>query len=150
MDVPIEAPVRASAQRVIPAPLSLVWSVHTDFHGWPRWNPDVASIELHGPLAPGTVFNWKSGGSSITSKLEQVLPERRIVWTGRTMGIRAVHAWTFEETPEGVKVSTGESFDGLVASLLRMPLRKMLKTSLEGGLDYLAAECRRRKEATSS
>ena len=58
---------------------------------------DVASADLRGPLAPGTEFRWKSGGSSIVSILQEIEPKRRIAWTGRTLGIRAVHVWTFTE-----------------------------------------------------
>jgi len=146
MEVRQDAPVREAAERVINAPRGVVWSVLTDLEGWPGWNPDVTRMEVDGPLEPGTVFRWTGGGSKIVSRLEEVVPERRIAWTGRTMGIRAVHVWTLEPEGEGVRVSTRESFEGPVASVLRWALRGMLAKSLASGLEALDAECRRRVE----
>jgi hypothetical protein len=33
---------------------SQLWGLIADMRGWSRWDPDVASIELHGPLAHGS------------------------------------------------------------------------------------------------
>jgi hypothetical protein len=53
---------------------------------WPSWNPDIKSVELQGPVQPGTVFRWKAGPSSLTSTLQVVDPPREIAWTGTTIG----------------------------------------------------------------
>lgn len=147
MDVNQQAPVRADAERSIAAPADLVWSVLTDLDGWVRWNPDVTRMEWSGGLEPGAEFRWKAGGMSIVSRIREVVPSRRIVWTGRTMGIRAVHVWIIEPKEDGVLVRTEESFEGLVATLLAVPLRRMLPRSLAAGLDALADECEGRLSA---
>lgn len=147
MEVNQQAPVRVVAERSIAAPADLVWSVLTDLDGWVRWNPDVTRMEWNGRLEPGAGFRWKAGGVSIVSRLREVVPSRRIVWTGRTMGIRAVHAWVIGPGEDGVLVRTEESFEGLVATLLAAPLRRMLTRSLVAGLDALAVECERRLAA---
>ncbi len=82
----------------------------------------------------------------IVSELGEVDPPRRIAWTGRTLGLRAVHTWTFEERGEGTRVQTEESFEGWLARLLPGLLRRTLRSSLENGLAALAAECERRAE----
>ena len=68
---------------------------------WPSWNPDVKSVELHGPVQEGTVFRWKSGPSTLTSTLQVVDPPHEIAWTGTTMGIKAVHVFRFQANPMG-------------------------------------------------
>ncbi len=143
MDINRKAPAIASAEALIRAPLDVVWSVQTNFTEWSRWNPDVAYVDMEGPLAPGTEFRWKSGGAAITSELKEVEFKRRIVWTGKILGIRAIHVWMFEEQADGVLVRTEESFDGLLVRLFARSMRRMLDSALSNGLDALKSECER-------
>ena len=144
MDINRNAPAVAAAESLIHAPLDLVWSVQTDIAGWSRWNPAVTRAELQGPFAPGTAFRWKAGGAPIVSTIEEIIPKRRIVWTGRSLSIRAVHVWTFEEERGGVLTRTEESLEGPLVRLFVWPMRRMLASSVEQGLRALKAECERR------
>lgn len=145
MDINRNAPVTASAEAFVDARPTIMWSVQTELSAWPNWNPDVASVDFHGPLAPGTEFRWKTGGVPITSTLREVQPERRIGWTGRApLGIRAEHVWSFEPERTGTLVRTEESFGGLLVRVFAGPMRRMLTESLENGLATLKAEAERR------
>jgi uncharacterized protein YndB with AHSA1/START domain len=144
MDINQNAPVSASADILIHAPLRLVWEIQTDIDNWKKWNPDVTDVALQGPVAPGTSFRWKAGGTPIRSSLQVVEPERRIVWTGRMLSIRAIHVWTFEEQEKGVLVRTAESFDGFLVRLFTGTMQRMLESSLQKGLAVLKKECERR------
>lgn len=148
MDINRDAPATASAEAFIRAPLDLVWSIQTDIGEWSRWNPEVHYVDVRGPLAPGTEFRWKAGGAAIVSTIQELEPKRRIAWTGRTMGIRAAHIWTFTEQEGGVLVRTEESFDGLLVWLFRGPMRRMLASSLEKALGALTTECERRSKVS--
>jgi hypothetical protein len=117
--------------------------VQSNISEWSRWNPEVEYVDMEGPLAPGTGFRWKSGGAATTSELQEVEPKTRIVWTGKILGIRAVHVWTFEEQTNGVLVRTEESFEGLLARLFAKSMRRMLAAALVRGLDALKVECER-------
>jgi len=142
IDVNRSAPVIAQAEAVIAAPAPDVWAVLTDFGSWTRWQPEVTRMDFPGPLAPGTVFTWAGGGARITSRLEEVDEGRRIVWTGRaSLGLRAVHAWTLASVPTGTRVFTEESFEGILARLLRGKLRK----TLAEGMAALGAEVEARR-----
>jgi hypothetical protein len=143
MDINRKAPAIGSAEALVRAPLDVVWSVQTNFTEWSRWNPDVEYVDMEGPLAPGTEFRWKAGGAAIISELQEVEPKRRIVWTGKILGIRAVHVWTFEKQADGVLVRTEESFEGVIARLFAKSMRRMLAAALTKGLDALKAECER-------
>lgn len=143
MDINRRAPAVASAEILVRAPLDIVWSVQTNIGEWSRWNPEVEYVDMEGPLAPGTGFRWKAGGAAISSELQEVEPKRRIVWTGKLLGIRAIHVWTFVEQAEGVLVRTEESFDGLLARLFAKSMRHMLSSALIKGLEALKAECER-------
>jgi uncharacterized protein YndB with AHSA1/START domain len=140
MEVPSDAPVIASTEAEIGAPAEVVWDILADFESWPEWNRDVESLELEGPVAPGTVFRWKTGPSKITSKLESVDRPTELGWTGKTLGAKAVHVWSFESRGDATVVRTTESFEGLLPRLMRRRMQKMLDETLESGLRYLAAE----------
>jgi uncharacterized protein YndB with AHSA1/START domain len=135
-----DAPVASAAEGLIDAPIDRVWAVLTTIDEWPAWNPDVRSASLHGPVAEGSTFRWQAGPGTITSHIEHVDRPRLIAWTGRTLGIRAVHVWRLEEQDGRTRVRSEESYDGLVARLLRRRLQTMLDTALADGVRHLDAE----------
>jgi uncharacterized protein YndB with AHSA1/START domain len=138
------APVVGRSEIEVAAPPDAVWDVLTDFERWPSWLGDVKSMSIEGPVAAGTVFRWKAGPGTITSTIQLVERPRLIAWTGRTLGIDAVHFWDFEERDGGTFVRTAESYEGLTARLLKRSLQKTLDRALDDGLDDLKAEVERR------
>ncbi len=137
MDINDSAPAAARHQIDIKAPIEKVWNILSDIDRWPSWNPSISSSQLEGPLAPGTSFRWKSKSASIISTLQEVVPEKRFGWTGKSMGARAVHIWEFEVQENNVIVRTGESFDGLIVKLLKGMMQKTLDQSLQEWLLHL-------------
>jgi uncharacterized membrane protein len=137
------APIVGRSEIEIDAAPDAVGDVLTDFERWPSWNTDVKSISVDGSAAEGTVFRWKAGPGTITSTIQRVEPPRLIAWTGRTLGIRAIHFWWLEQRDGTTFVRTAESYDGLVASVLRRPLQKALDDALENGLRRLKTEVER-------
>jgi hypothetical protein len=89
---------------------------------------------------PGTIFRWKAGPGTITSTIQLVDRPRRIAWTGRTLGINAIHAWHFEARDGGTFVRTEESYEGVVAGVLRGWLQKTLDRALDDELQDMKAE----------
>lgn len=138
------APVVAAARTEIEASPETVWDVLTNVEGWPSWNPEVKSVSLEGELAEGSVFRWKAGPASLTSTIGRVDPPRLIGWTGKTMTLNAVHVWRLEPSHGGTLVTTEESWEGLLARVLRGRLQKTLQKSLASGLGALKAEVEKR------
>jgi uncharacterized protein YndB with AHSA1/START domain len=138
------APVVSRSEIEIAAPPDAVWVVLTDFERWPSWLRDIKSMSIEGPVAAGTVFRWKAGPGTITSTIQLVEQPRLIAWTGRTLGINAIHFWNLEERDGATFVRTAESYEGLVARLLRRSLQKTLDQALDDGLQDLKAEVERR------
>jgi uncharacterized protein YndB with AHSA1/START domain len=144
MQINHNAPAVASSEIWVAAPPELVWDVVADFKRWPEWNSDVKSMSVDGPAAPGTTFTWKAGPGTLTSTVQKVDRPSAIGWTGTTMGIRAVHVWRFEPREHGTVVHTVESWDGLLARLLRGRMQRTLQRSLDDGLARLKVEAERR------
>jgi hypothetical protein len=139
-----KAPVLGAAEVHIDAPLTIVWEVLSGLSDWPKWNTDVSSMQVQGPVRAGTSFKWSAAGMTIRSQLQQVDPPNRIAWTGRTLGIHAVHVWHLEEADGGTEVRTEESFDGLPARLLPGYMKRTLQTALDRSLDALKTEAQSR------
>jgi uncharacterized protein YndB with AHSA1/START domain len=144
-----QAPVVGASEIEIAAAPEVVWDVLTAIDGWPSWNPQVKSASLEGEIAEGSVFRWKAGPGTITSTLRRVEPPRLIAWTGKTLGIDAIHVYFLEPRGGNTFVRTKESYEGLVARLFRGPLQKTLDKALDEGLQHLKAEAERRANASS-
>ncbi len=139
-DINRAAPVVAEAAIEIDARPEQVWQALVDVERWPQWNPDVKSVSLDGPLVEGATFRWKAGMSTITSTVVRLDSPHLIAWTGNTLGIRAFHVWRLEPNDVRTLVRTEESYEGLVARILRRPLQKILERTLADGLSHLKAE----------
>jgi uncharacterized protein YndB with AHSA1/START domain len=138
------APVVGRSEIEVAAAPEAVWEVLTSFERWPSWLRDVKSMSVEGPIAAGTVFRWKAGPGTITSTIQRVERPRVIAWTGRTLGIKAIHFWHLEARDGATFVRTEESYEGLTARLLRGSLQKTLDRALDDGLEDLKAEVERR------
>jgi uncharacterized protein YndB with AHSA1/START domain len=150
VEIKDDAPATARGAVDVAAPPEVVWATLTDIDQWARWNPDVKSSSLDGPLAPGTEFRWKAGPGTISSRIQEVDPPRRIAWTGKTFGIEAVHVHRLEPRNGNTRVHSEESWDGLIVRLLTGSMRKTLQKSTESGLQYLKAEAERRVAAKAA
>jgi uncharacterized protein YndB with AHSA1/START domain len=137
-----DAPITATAEQVIDASHSRVWEVLTDFERWPEWMEGVSDLDIDGDPVPKTTFIWKTSGMRITSQLHLVEPEKRISWTGKMLGTRAIHVWHFESLGRNkTLVTTSESMEGWFIRLFFSS--EKLKETLKNGLKelQLAAEC---------
>ncbi|OPZ68690.1 MAG: Polyketide cyclase / dehydrase and lipid transport [bacterium ADurb.Bin478] len=143
-----KAPVYARQEASINAPIQVVWSLLTDFEKWPEWNESVQEMHLQGKVEVGAEFRWKTGSMKICSRIEHIAPPFTIVWSGRSTGIRAMHAWTLTAEKNGTRVRTEESFEGFVAWLFARPLRKVLADALQQGLHALKKEAEKRDHTT--
>jgi uncharacterized protein YndB with AHSA1/START domain len=144
MEINRNAPATARGELQIAADPQTVFAVLSSIDQWPSWNPDIKSVELQGPVQPGTVFRWKSGPSSLTSALQVVDPPNEIAWTGTTMGITAVHVFRFQANDGGTLARSEESWEGLIASLLKGYSRKSLDKAIRSVLSHLKVEAERR------
>jgi hypothetical protein len=56
-----------------------------------RWQEDIDSASLEGPLAVGAVFHWSTGGLDISTTIGELVPQEHIAWSGPVQGIMGVH-----------------------------------------------------------
>jgi hypothetical protein len=132
-----DAPVFSEGAIEIAAPAESLWDRLADLENWPAWNPEVKEISVDGPVAEGTVFRWKAGPGTITSTIRLADRPRAIGWTGRTFGVKAIHVWRFEQRGANTVASMEESFEGLMARILRGKLQRQLDATTQAGLRNL-------------
>lgn len=144
MDIDTTAPVQAVRTVEVRAAPAEVWRLLAGIPQWAEWNTDVRDISVPDGVRPGATFTWRSGPGRITSTFAAVDPERELSWTGRSLGIHAVHVYRLEPTAQGTTVVLEESWTGLPTRLLRRRCQAMLDAALETGLARLktAAEDR--------
>jgi hypothetical protein len=73
-----------------------------------------------------------------------VAEEHQIAWTGTTMGIKAVHVVRFQPSDGGTLARSEESWEGLLASLVKGYSRRTLDKGIRGVLEHLKTEAERR------
>jgi len=137
MDIDQNAPVSAFGQIEVNATPETVWEIMTAIDQWPSWNPDIKEVSIDGELKPGTNFQWKSGPGTIKSTLQTLQPPNTIAWTGKTLGISAVHVWRMEAMGDVTVVKTEESWDGFIAKVFKKRSQEVLKNAIYSGLQFL-------------
>ena len=148
MNIDQKASLKAKKEIEIDAPVDKVWSLLTGIDDWARWQPDVTSARLDGDLSVGTEFKWKAMGLKITSSIEELEPSKRIGWTGKSIGMKAVHRWNFDPQGNLTHVITEESLSGWFPGVLKIFDPAFLEKSLTGSLQVLKAEAERKKGAS--
>jgi hypothetical protein len=143
LDANTGAPVFSEGAIEIAASPEELWDLMADVERWPVWNSDVEWVRLEGRVDEGSVFRWKGGSTTIVSTLKSVRRPSEIGWTGRTMGIRAIHVWRFESAPTGAIARMEESFEGGITKLMRTTLQRQLDKATQHGLRALKAAAER-------
>lgn len=137
-------PLITTGRIEIAASADLVWSVMTEIERWAEWNPSVKWASLEGELEEGSRFRWKAGPGAITSVVTCMDRPRLLAWTGKTMGVSAIHIWRMQPLGKRTLLVTEESWEGLPASILRPLMQRFLDKSIADGLRFLKAEAERR------
>jgi hypothetical protein len=143
-DIDRTAPVIAHHTITITATLQSVWALHTGVNAWPSWNTDITVARLDGPFEVGNSFDWTSHDFPVTSTIFVVEDRHRILWGGPASSIMGIHEWLFEETSDGVTITTTESFAGppVDAAVGEM------QATLDGSLTSWLAQIKREAEAS--
>jgi len=139
-----EAPVKYGKSITINASIEIVWSVLTDIDNWSSWQSDIKKPKLNGELKPQSTFEWTTGGVKINSTLQSVDPNKQFGWTGKSLGIFAIHNWILSENENTTTIKVEESMEGFMANLMKKSLNKKLESSLLLWLELLKEESEKR------
>lgn len=133
------APVFLCSQITIESTLDNVWNTLTDLRQWPNWQSSVTEVNVKEPVNEGTEFKWKADGIVFRSKIHTMKPKEKFGWTGKTIGVFAIHNWQFTEQDDVVSVNVEESLQGILPTLLRKNFLENLKKGIHKNLTELKA-----------
>jgi uncharacterized protein YndB with AHSA1/START domain len=139
-----EAPVKASHEVRIEAPVERVWELLSDVPSWGTWYPDVHDVHLDSGVKADARFTWANGKARIKSTFAVVDAEREITWTGVSSGAKAVDRNVLQPTGDGgaTRVFCEESMAGPLLVLFFDSAK--LKAGMEEWLSALKTAAERR------
>jgi uncharacterized protein YndB with AHSA1/START domain len=137
MNINRHRPIVGRQSVVIRAPVEAVWSLLTDIDRWVHWNPDIRHAELRGSLTQGAIFHWEFGGRSLWSRIHEVMPLRKLAWSGQAGMVVTLQVWTLVPIEDGVSVQVEMSWEGLSAPSETRDLQRAIETLLTRWLTFL-------------
>ncbi len=122
---------------LITAPLEKVWDTFTDLTCWKEWSTVLTNVSAESErLTEGKRFKFCIRPFDIPVHLEpvveEIIPKKRIVWTGSKHGISARHEFIFQKKDGKVLLLSRETFSGIVIKPLKFlfPKRKIREISI--------------------
>jgi hypothetical protein len=143
MGINHQAPLSTHKEIFVQASPEVVCKVHTAINDWSQWQPNIDMAKQEDGLTVGSKFEWKSGGLTINSVIQILEPEQQIGWTGKSLGTNARHIWKFKAQDDGTLLTTEESMEGWLISILKLIMPKFLEESLDTWLQSLKIEAER-------
>jgi uncharacterized protein YndB with AHSA1/START domain len=108
-----EAPVKASREVRIDAPIERVWELLSDPRGWGAWYQAIHDVHLDSKVEANARFDWANGKAHMRSRFAIVEAKREITWTGVAYGAKAVHRHVLKPAEGGAtRVFSEESMGG--------------------------------------
>jgi uncharacterized protein YndB with AHSA1/START domain len=121
----------------IHADINTVWDIFTDLTCWKEWSSVLGdSSSEHDRLTEGKRFNFCIRPFAlpihVEPLVEEVIPGKRIVWSGAKHGIHARHEFIFTEENKTVVLRSREIFQaGPVKRLFfHVPKKKLHNLSI--------------------
>ena len=122
---------------LINATIDTVWDTFTDLTCWKDWCSVMEDVTSHtGHLTEGKRFKFCirpfNFPLNIEPRVEEMLFQKRIVWSGKKHGVSARHEFTFTQQHDGVLLTSRETFSGAVLKFSRFlfPREKLQKLTL--------------------
>jgi predicted acylesterase/phospholipase RssA/uncharacterized protein YndB with AHSA1/START domain len=144
---PRVAPVAVHNEIDIAAPPERIWDFLVRAPNWPQWYPNSKNVRLDGGgdrLTRDAKFTWATFGVGLKSAVKEFIPNERLAWDARSIGVEAYHAWAIEPTGGGCRVKSEETQYGWLARTADWLLPNRMYTGHELWLKQLANECERR------
>jgi hypothetical protein len=109
---------------VIKSSLEHVWDTFTDLTCWQDWSTVVTKVSSDNDrIIEGGRFKFCIRPFDIPVHLEpvvdEVVPFKRIVWSGKKHGITARHEFTFRVKDGVVQLKSKETFSGIMVKSLK-------------------------------
>jgi len=93
-----------------------MWKLFADVNNWPSWDEGIELTELKGKFEQGNSFILKpKGGPKLKVKLLETVTNKSFLDVTPFPLAKMYDNHTFEETPEGLKITNTISVKGMLA-----------------------------------
>ena len=114
------------------------WKIWSDTSTWPEWNPDVQSMTLNGPFAPGTTGTMKTKQGTRAIQLTEVVPgtsfrlETTVIPLTRFAFVCKVSSGSGGKTTLSQAILVGGPLGGLVGGMMSKQIADTFPALLQG------------------
>jgi len=103
------APVKATGEIEISATPKHVWDILSDVSSWPRLRPDIDSVEVEGPIRPGTSCTLCTTGVKLVLTFGLMTPSRELNWVTAMPGLLMTNRYVLVPQAGGTRVVSSET-----------------------------------------
>jgi len=97
-----------------------LWKLFANVNDWDKWDPGIEYARLEGQFKKGNTFLLKlKNGPKVRIELHEVIENRKFIDLTRFPLAKMYGEHTFDETPEGLKVTTTMTVSGPLGFLWR-------------------------------
>jgi hypothetical protein len=97
-----------------------MWRLFADVNNWPKWDHGIEYAQMTGPFEQGNHFILKpKGGPRVKIRLVETLENRKFVDLTQFPLAKMYGEHSFEETPQGLKITTTMRVEGPLGFLWR-------------------------------
>ncbi len=108
-----------------------MWKLFVDVNNWKNWDKGIEYAKMEGKFEKGNHFELKpKGGPKVRIELIETIENEKFVDFTKFPGARMYGEHIFEETPEGLKMTTTMSITGPLAFVWR----KIVAENIVAGL----------------
>ncbi|SEW50996.1 SRPBCC family protein [Chitinophaga arvensicola] len=95
-----------------------MWKLFADVNNWHTWDQGIEYARLDGNFEKGNTFLLKpKGGPKVKIELFEIIPNKRFTDLTRFPLAKMYGDHTFEETPEGLKITVTMTVSGVLGFL---------------------------------
>ncbi|MDA1354428.1 MAG: hypothetical protein O3A01_08215 [bacterium] len=143
-EVNTKADVIINSDRIIDAPVNVVWEIMSDIDGWPLWNASVFKMEKRDIQAvSGNQFQWVYNDHEFVSTIGAASSPNVLSYSSLSGGHGIVSVWKFEEwNKDSTLVTVEQSVGGFFIAVFYD--KEELKMLTEEWLEHLQSESKRR------
>jgi hypothetical protein len=148
-NIKLNAPVVTSKQIFVNSSPEIVWEALTQIRNWKQWNTAVQQVDPIEMVSENLTFKWKANGIPFTSTIHTLNKEDYLLgWTGKTIGVHAIHNWKLQSQNGATLVYTEESLDGILPKLFRKKFQETLTHTIANNLNDLKTFCEKKASST--
>lgn len=138
-----DAPIQATAEIIVNAPVDHVWRLLIDVENWAAsLEPGVSKVDVSQGVQVGARFTRTNSGFKMAARFEVVAPERELAWTGTALGVHAIHRFELTTLNDGgTRVRCEESMGGRPMAVLYSSAK--LQSAMDASLASFKAACER-------